>query len=389
MHGSLFGYKVLSVQACTVILQATTRLPLLGAVVWVHDSKFAESCFWVYVGALCFNCIYPSFLLHSTRTIVQRDGVLYCDTVCDLIYLLCFVIACTFLGFGGLNYPRDPFLFLSGFTPVLHIHTVLKAIEKADAERAGRRAEYELEQKDKLRREAKEKARAAKAQEDGDGAAAKTNAATTIHRSQTLRNERQQKEYTQSHAMLVDGVVEPMPRWATLAFTLTTLAVVVAVVLLQCRDRFPILAHNPCRPCVCVDLDAEGEGDVAAGGGSGAPLTRRELNDCPLVREISSMQALELSNMGITEIRRCVRVGVCVLGAGRYPKVYDRLSMHTRAQMRPHATHSPTATTSGAFNRLYSVKSLRSQNNSIAMLQSGAMSGLSNTRGEHARFISC
>lgn len=36
---------------------------------------------------------------------------------------------------------------------------------------------------------------------------------------------------------------------------------------------------------------------------------------------------------------------------------------------------------SGAFDRLYTVKSLRAQNNSIEEIQRGAMNGLSNTNG--------
>lgn len=284
VHGSSFGWKVLGLQASTVVLQATTRLPLLGAVVWIDGDEAAKAFFWIYVGALCFNSLYPSVLLHSKRTIVQRDVVLYCDTMLDLIYLLCFAIGSTFLGFGQLVLPRDPFLFLSGFTPVLHIHTVLIAIERADAERAGRRAEYELDKNSKVTSLEREGI------DDGER--------VTIQRSQKERNERQEEEYANSHTMMVDGIVEPMPRWATLTYSVTTLAVITATVLFQCRDRFPVLDTNPCRPCLCDELD-----DASGIGGGGRPTIRRELTGCPLVREIAAVQGLELSDMGITRIK--------------------------------------------------------------------------------------
>ena len=41
--------------------------------------------------------------------------------------------------------------------------------------------------------------------------------------------------------MLVEGVVDRMPRYATIAYTAVTLGVISTVVLTLCRDRFPFL----------------------------------------------------------------------------------------------------------------------------------------------------
>lgn len=92
---------------------------------------------------------------------------------------------------GQLVFPRDPFLFLSSFAPLLHIHTVTKAIEMANEERAGRRAVHRME-----RLELAETLSEDGAEEGEAGGAEQRQRKASMHsRRSERRNERQQQEY--------------------------------------------------------------------------------------------------------------------------------------------------------------------------------------------------
>ena len=52
-----------------------------------------QPCYWIFVGALLLNAIYPSVLLRSTRKHAQRDAVAACDAALDVVYALVYMLS--------------------------------------------------------------------------------------------------------------------------------------------------------------------------------------------------------------------------------------------------------------------------------------------------------
>ena len=385
VNGTHFCWKVLAAQLLTIVLQSTARLPLLGAMAWTagpnddqndHRTQhnLAASAFWFYVAALAANAIVPSVLLHSRRTFVQREVLLYVDIVLDFVYLFTLALLALCLNMAQLLVPRNPLQFLSIFTPLIHIHIVLKNIDVAAAQRAKRRDDD------------------VKGMITLNFSGGSGGSGATYRRTRANRIVPVYRRQSTDHDIVVKGVVEPMPRWATASFTLTGLAVIALVLLTQCNDRFPFAPIDPCYPCTCTDVpivdpyfmfngtlngthngthhkngtyhsdagyytdfdghDHDGGSHSRSRGGSNSGAngigmsdtntygytTRRVLESCSLVERVGAFQQLDLNSKGIDEVKP------------------------------------------GAFNGLWSLRALGLRNNSLAELKEGTLKGLDNVR---------
>ena len=87
LMGQYYEQKLLLAQAFIIVLQAPTKLPLLGAAAWVAKDSVIRYFFYVYLGGLAINCVYPSMLLLPLRyNKPVRIIVAAIDAVLDFVY---------------------------------------------------------------------------------------------------------------------------------------------------------------------------------------------------------------------------------------------------------------------------------------------------------------
>lgn len=260
LNGEYFGLKVQASQLLSVVLQAWTRLPLLGAFVSVHprlgpfaDLGFVEyydeggspsaPIFWTIFAALVVNALYPAVLLVQRDAFWSRRAVAVVDAALDLVYSAVFFFAMLTNGVFAAALPIWPLATLSLFYPTVHVVFVCRAIEAAAADLA---------------------ARARRAV----GAA-------------TANGERRASTRT---AMALTGRVEDaLPLWKGARFAAVALGAVAAALGARCADRYPLLSAlpGPCAPCVCSDAGV--------------------LRGCPYHAELSD-PILWISGRGVTAV---------------------------------------------------------------------------------------
>ena len=262
LNGEYFGLKVQASQLLSVVLQAWTRLPLLGAFVSVHprlgpfaDIGYVEyydeggspsaPIFWTIFAALVVNALYPAVLLVQRDAFWSRRAVAVAAAALDLVYSAVFFFAMLTNGVFAAALPIWPLATLSLFYPTVHVVFVCRAIEAAAADLA---------------------ARARRAV----GAA-------------TANGERRASTRT---AMALTGRVEDaLPLWKGARFAAVALGAVAAALGARCADRYPLLSAlpGPCAPCVCSDAGV--------------------LRGCPYHAELSD-PILWISGRGVTEVKK-------------------------------------------------------------------------------------
>ena len=148
LRGLYYRWKVLGLQYLTIVLQAATKLPDIGALVWT-ESRFRENpivdfsaapsapTYWFFVIMLVFNAIYPGALYYyasgSSAPTVNRTAAL-CDVTLDLSYSLAWVLVTKqFMRFCRWT-PVTFFGSLGLFTPVVHLLFTCRAVEAAAAD---------------------------------------------------------------------------------------------------------------------------------------------------------------------------------------------------------------------------------------------------------------
>ncbi|CAJ1355858.1 unnamed protein product [Effrenium voratum] len=161
IEGKFYSIKVAGLQLLTVMLQALGKLQLLGGIVSfaAHaraDADAFQSCFWVFVGLLCLNSIYPSMLLFFDWK-WMRLGAAMMDAVLDIAYTLTYLVL-TLLAISELSldqqvagnfgdeaavnfearldpafvFPVDCLGYVAVYYSVAHVCTVCRALERAD-----------------------------------------------------------------------------------------------------------------------------------------------------------------------------------------------------------------------------------------------------------------
>ena len=148
LRGLYYRWKILGLQYLTIVLQAATKLPDIGALVWT-ESHFRENpivdfsgapsapTYWFFVIMLAFNAIYPGALYYyaagSSAPAVNRTAAL-CDVTLDLSYSLGWVLVTKqFMRFCRWT-PVTFFGSLGLFTPVVHLLFTCRAVEAAAAD---------------------------------------------------------------------------------------------------------------------------------------------------------------------------------------------------------------------------------------------------------------
>lgn len=279
LRGLYYRWKILGLQYVTVLLQAGTKLPELGALVWTQshfqdnalvDLKGAPSApaFWFFVIMISFNAVYPGALYYyaARRSSVTRNAdttAALCDVTLDLAYSIGWIfVTKQFLRFCRWT-PVEFFSSLGLFTPVVHLLFTCRAVEAAAAD----------ERRPAAARQPSKKACA-------------------------------------GHAML----------------SFATLAVILVVL---CHDRYPLKAQSRCSPCECdgtvltscrlanvartwsLDLSDKGITEVRPGAMQDVKLTLYNLwlSDNPikaLPRDVFGgldvLVTLSLMRTGITEL---------------------------------------------------------------------------------------
>jgi len=242
LNGKYFALKVQVSQMMSVVLQAWTKLPLLGAFVSVHprlgpvsDIGYVEyydkggspsaPIFWTILAALIVNAIYPMVLLVQRDAFWNRRAVAVVDGMLDLIFGQVFFFTMLLNGMFSAALPTTPIAMLSLFYPTIHVVFCACAIEEAAADLKAR----------KRRRES---------------ATARKRGESSFSRSESMVSSRT--------SMAVTGRVrktDALPLWKGLRFGAVALGAVAVALFALCHDRYPLLAAipGPCAPCICND----------------------------------------------------------------------------------------------------------------------------------------
>ena len=148
LRGLYYRWKILGLQYMTVLLQAGTKLPDMGALVWT-ESHFRDAlgadlpgapsapAFWFFVVMLAFNSLYPGALYYyAARSSAPNVDIVValCDVTLDLSYSVGWI----FVTKQFIRFCRwTPVEFLSSmglFTPVVHLLFTCRAVEAAAAD---------------------------------------------------------------------------------------------------------------------------------------------------------------------------------------------------------------------------------------------------------------
>ena len=199
LRGLYYRWKILGLQYLTILLQAVTKLPDVGALVWTQ-SHFQYSplvdlggapsapAYWFFFIMLAINSLYPGALYYYAARSSSRSTdtvAALCDVTLDLSYSFGWIfVTKQFVRFC--RWTPTSFLDSLGlFTPVVHLLFTCRAVEAAAAD--------------------------------------ERRPATARHPS---------KKACATHSLL----------------SVATLAVIMVV---SCRDRYPFKAQNRCSPCEC------------------------------------------------------------------------------------------------------------------------------------------
>jgi hypothetical protein len=144
INGTHFVWKVVAIQLASVVLQATAKLEIFLAVVWMSGHanpyfnvyrSYMKPLFWTFVVALVINAVYPAaLLLQPELRSSQRNLVAALDVLLDAVYFMTFGMATALAGAYPIAIPTTAYLYLSTFMPLLHIVAVARSIETAAAQ---------------------------------------------------------------------------------------------------------------------------------------------------------------------------------------------------------------------------------------------------------------
>ena len=260
-----FAFKTQAYQLMTVVLQAWTKLPLLGAFVSVQyvispahlptsahhgiplthqpgypnpphlssprlgpftDIGYVEyydqggspsaPIFWILAVALIINALFPAALLVSTNA-RSRRAIAVVDATLDMIYSAAFFLTMLLSAVFAAALPSsDPLQVIS---PSAHIIFVCRAIEASALDLKVRRR------------------RALRSNDSGRGSSQRRGSTRT--------------------SMALTGQMESslaLPLWKGVHCAALALSAVAVALFVRCSDRYPLGAiPGPCAPCVCSD----------------------------------------------------------------------------------------------------------------------------------------
>ena len=113
MRGAYYPVKVAILQGLTVMVQAFGKISLLGGLVtFAQEEQDATAILWLSVGfwaffaLLCWNSLYPAFLLMFTNTAWARIGAAFTDAALDLGYILTYLGMASWFKFGLTSFTR-------------------------------------------------------------------------------------------------------------------------------------------------------------------------------------------------------------------------------------------------------------------------------------------
>ena len=107
LRGAYYPVKVAILQGLTVMVQAFGKISLLGGLVtFAQEEQDATAILWLSVGfwaffaLLCWNSLYPAFLLMFPDTAWARIGAAFTDAALDLGYILTYLGMASWFKFG-------------------------------------------------------------------------------------------------------------------------------------------------------------------------------------------------------------------------------------------------------------------------------------------------
>ena len=107
LRGAYYPVKVAILQGLTVMVQAFGKISLLGGLVtFAQKEQDATAILWLSVGfwaffaLLCWNSLYPAFLLMFPDTAWARIGAAFADAALDLGYILTYLGMASWFKFG-------------------------------------------------------------------------------------------------------------------------------------------------------------------------------------------------------------------------------------------------------------------------------------------------
>jgi len=231
VNGYYYQPKLLATQTLTVALAAAYKLPLLGAVASLVPGL--EGVYWLFVGILVANALYPTVLLELPGDNNLLSASL--DVGFDVFYICWFMcpIMITSLGFIGDNdargirdaiFPAAFLPFVSNFYPIMHVYGGTRAIESAAVERAAQRVAAQEAHPAAAAQEARPAAAAAQKDAAPDAATADW-----------------QPRYRYARP----------PRHVSLGSALVMILIVVGAIFRLCSRTYPFVPASTCAPCKC------------------------------------------------------------------------------------------------------------------------------------------
>ena len=98
LRGAYYPFKVAIFQCFTVAVQALGKISLLGGLVTfaqeeqdVNAILWLSVGFWAFFALLCWNSLYPAFLLMFPDAAWARIGAAFMDAALDLGYILTYL----------------------------------------------------------------------------------------------------------------------------------------------------------------------------------------------------------------------------------------------------------------------------------------------------------
>jgi hypothetical protein len=128
INGSHFAWKVAGLQFVTVVVQAHSKLLLLGRL--ARDGNVSATLYWLHFGVLVLNATVMPALLMAKGFFTQRVLVCILDIGLDLFYLTCALLY-TVVAHNSYTaiVPTNLMGFLSNLMPIVHIMSVARALE--------------------------------------------------------------------------------------------------------------------------------------------------------------------------------------------------------------------------------------------------------------------
>jgi hypothetical protein len=252
--GDYFEHRVMLQQFFTVGLQSWTKLPAIGAAAWAAEatrspaiqaegaSETAEVLFWVVLGALVFNALYPAMFPHVGNAGMTRPASMIIDASLDIVYSMA-AVEILHATVGPASAPGKVVAYLSNFIPAFHVFSVacgleLVAMQRAHVMQGGDKASKLFRKASKLFTTSQAQIVAVQPEEHQPN-----------HRSTFQGRVASVEEagHTKDH------VKTPIKRWHSAVFALFMSGIIGSSLMVRCRSGYPLADSDPCQPCVCLD----------------------------------------------------------------------------------------------------------------------------------------